>query len=99
MALMGGVGLRDGQVVIPDRRLDQESQASPLPLSAAEPRIGVGQGPALAAAPRARPAARRRLPEDKRWAVLGHEKETVAAGYGEGFPVPMLRKWIDRIGC
>jgi integrase len=38
-------------------------------------------------------------PEDIRWALLGHEERTVAAGYGEGFPVPMLRKWIDRIGA
>jgi hypothetical protein len=30
--------------------------------------------------------------------ALGHEKETVAAGYGEGFPVPLLRRWIDKIG-
>ena len=37
-------------------------------------------------------------PEDVRWAILGHEEKTVAAGYGEGFPVPMLRKWIDKIG-
>jgi hypothetical protein len=37
-------------------------------------------------------------PEDVRWAILGHKEETVAAGYGEGFPVPMLRKWIDKIG-
>jgi integrase len=37
-------------------------------------------------------------PEDVRWAILGHEEETVAAGYGEGFPVPLLRKWIDRVG-
>lgn len=37
-------------------------------------------------------------PEDIRWALLGHEEKTVAAGYGEGFPVPMLRKWIDHIG-
>ena len=37
-------------------------------------------------------------PEDVRWSMLGHEEETVAAGYGEGFPVPMLRKWIDKIG-
>ena len=36
-------------------------------------------------------------PEDIRWAILGHEEETVAAGYGEGFPVPLLRKWIDKI--
>jgi integrase len=38
-------------------------------------------------------------PEDIRWALLGHEEKTVAAGYGEGHPVPLLRKWIDKIGC
>jgi integrase len=38
-------------------------------------------------------------PEDVRWAILGHEEETVAAGYGEGFPVRLLKKWIDKIGC
>jgi integrase len=37
-------------------------------------------------------------PEDVRWALLGHEEKPVAAGYGEGFPVPQLKKWIDRIG-
>jgi integrase len=37
-------------------------------------------------------------PEDIRWAILGHEERTVAAGYGEGFPVTLLRKWIDKIG-
>jgi integrase len=37
-------------------------------------------------------------PEDKRWAILGHEEETVAAGHGEGFSVPQLKKWIDKIG-
>ena len=37
-------------------------------------------------------------PEDVRWALLGHEEKTVAASYGEGFPVPLLRKWIDKIG-
>jgi integrase len=36
--------------------------------------------------------------EDCRWAILGHEKETVAEGYGEGFPVPLLKRWIDKIG-
>src|SRR4051812_43321356 len=36
--------------------------------------------------------------EDLRWAILGHEEKTVAAGYGEGFPVPLLRRWIDKIG-
>jgi integrase len=38
------------------------------------------------------------VPEDVRWAVLGHEKRTIAAGYGKGFPVPMLKEAIDRIG-
>ena len=37
-------------------------------------------------------------PVDYRWALLGHEVETVAEGYGLGFPVPMLKRWIDRIG-
>jgi len=37
-------------------------------------------------------------PEDIRWAILGHEERTVAAGYGEGFALPVLRKWIDKIG-
>ncbi len=37
-------------------------------------------------------------PEDKRWAILGHEEPTIAAGYGEGFPVPLLKRWIDEIG-
>src|SRR5436190_9966742 len=37
-------------------------------------------------------------PEDCRWAILGHEEETVAEGYGEGFPVALLRRWIDKIG-
>jgi hypothetical protein len=31
-------------------------------------------------------------------AWLGHEVETVAEGSGLGFPVPMLKKWIDKIG-
>ena len=37
-------------------------------------------------------------PQDIRWAILGHEKKTVAEGYGEGHPVPKLKKWIDKIG-
>lgn len=37
-------------------------------------------------------------PEDIRWSILGHEEETVAAGYGEGFPVTVLKRWIDKIG-
>jgi integrase len=37
-------------------------------------------------------------PEDCRWAILGHEEKTVAEGYGEGFPVPLLRRWINKIG-
>ena len=38
------------------------------------------------------------VPEDVRWALLGHEKRTVASSYGKGFPVPMLKKAIDKIG-
>ncbi len=30
--------------------------------------------------------------------LLGHEEETVAAGYGHGSPVPLLKDWIDKIG-
>jgi integrase len=37
-------------------------------------------------------------PEDCRWAILGHEEKTIAAGYGEGFPVPLLKQWINKIG-
>jgi integrase len=37
-------------------------------------------------------------PQDIRWALLGHEEKTVAEGYGEGFSVPQLKKWIDKIG-
>jgi Phage integrase family. len=37
-------------------------------------------------------------PIDYRWALLGHEKKTVAEGYGLGFPVPLLKRWIDKIG-
>jgi integrase len=37
-------------------------------------------------------------PVDLRWAILGHEEKTVAEGYGEGFPVPLLKRWIDKIG-
>jgi integrase len=36
-------------------------------------------------------------PQDIRWALLGHEEKTVAAGYGEGFPVPLLKRWVDKI--
>ncbi len=37
-------------------------------------------------------------PSDIREELLGHERKTVAAGYGKGSPVPLLRKWLDRIG-
>ncbi len=37
------------------------------------------------------------VPEDLRWAVLGHHKKT-ADKYGKGFPVTMLREAIDKIG-
>lgn len=37
-------------------------------------------------------------PLDVQYELLGHEVETVAAGYGRGSPVPLLKEWIDRIG-
>jgi integrase len=37
-------------------------------------------------------------PADVRHELLGHEKKTVAAGYGVGHPMPLLRKWVDKIG-
>lgn len=37
-------------------------------------------------------------PTDVRWELLGHERRTVAAGYGVGSPVPLLKKWLDRVG-
>jgi len=37
-------------------------------------------------------------PQDMREALLGHSKVTVGEGYGIGFSVPQLKKWIDRIG-
>lgn len=36
-------------------------------------------------------------PEEYRWAILGHEKSTVAKGYGHGHAVMMLKEWIDKI--
>jgi integrase len=38
-------------------------------------------------------------PIDIRRAILGHEDGSVSEGYGEGFPVKILRDWIDKIGC
>lgn len=37
-------------------------------------------------------------PLDMQYAILGHEKKTVAASYGEGYPCGMLLKWVDQIG-
>jgi integrase len=36
-------------------------------------------------------------PIDIRRAILGHEDGSVSEGYGEGFPVKVLREWIDCI--
>ncbi len=38
------------------------------------------------------------VPEDVRWAILGHERRTIASGYGVGFPVSKLKEAIDKIG-
>jgi integrase len=37
-------------------------------------------------------------PTDVRYELLGHERKTVAAGYGVGHPMPLLKKCIDKIG-
>ena len=37
-------------------------------------------------------------PIDVQYALLGHEKKTVAASYGQGFPGGLLLTWIDKIG-
>jgi integrase len=37
-------------------------------------------------------------PVDIRHALLGHGARTVADGYGAGFPVPLLKQWVDEIG-
>jgi integrase len=37
-------------------------------------------------------------PLDVQYELLGHETATIAAGYGRGSPVPLLKSWIDRIG-
>jgi integrase len=37
-------------------------------------------------------------PLDVQYELLGHETATIAAGYGRGSPVPLLKNWIDRIG-
>jgi hypothetical protein len=46
--------------------------------------------------PGRRPA--RALQRKKTTVMLGHGERTGAADYGVGFPVPMLKEWIDRIG-
>jgi integrase len=38
-------------------------------------------------------------PQDVREQLLGHEQVTVGESYGVGSPVPLLKKWIDKIGC
>jgi len=36
-------------------------------------------------------------PPDIREELLGHERRTVAAGYGVGSPVPKLKDWLDKV--
>ena len=36
-------------------------------------------------------------PLDIQYEILGHERRTVAAGYGRGSPVPLLKEWLDKI--
>jgi len=61
---------------------------------------GIGSAQKVVHSLRHRAADRLRAvgaPEDIRWALLGHHKKT-ADKYGKGFPVSLLRKWIDKIG-
>ena len=37
-------------------------------------------------------------PLDVQYELLGHETKTVASGYGRDLPMPLLRKWLDRVG-
>ena len=37
-------------------------------------------------------------PQDIQYHLLGHEKRTVADGYGTGYPVPVLKEWMEKIG-
>lgn len=37
-------------------------------------------------------------PLDLQYEVLGHEEKTIAAGYGHGSPMTLLKPWIDKIG-
>ena len=36
-------------------------------------------------------------PHDVQEEIFGRDKKTIAAGYGKGSPVTLLRKWIDKI--
>jgi hypothetical protein len=37
-------------------------------------------------------------PQDIRFAILGHERKTVADSYGEGFPMHQVQYWMEKIG-
>jgi len=37
-------------------------------------------------------------PPDIQHHILGHEKKTVADGYGSGYPVRVLKTWMEKIG-
>ncbi len=38
------------------------------------------------------------ITHDQQEELLGHEKKTVADGYGKGYPVRILKDWVERIG-
>jgi integrase len=63
--------------------------------------IGIGEPQKVVHSLRHRAQDRLRAagcPQDIRWAILGHEKKTVADGYGAGFPVRKLKHWVEKIG-
>ena len=38
-----------------------------------------------------------RCPEDIQDELCGHNRRTVSDGYGKGYPVTVLKEWIDKI--
>jgi integrase len=36
-------------------------------------------------------------PLDVQYELMGHEHKTVAASYGRGSPMPLLKKWLDKV--
>jgi len=77
------------------QRLGRRIRAAGIPRFDAQGREKVLHGLRHRAQDRLRAAG---CPQDKREAILGHGKRTVADGYGEGFPMTELKHWVNQIG-